>query len=44
MVPPSGCSREIIGGIIGVKSSSTLQVTLCGGSMANDINVYKADG
>ena len=42
--PSSGCSADSIGSIIGVKDSSTLQVTRDGSSLANGIFMDKLDG
>ena len=44
MVYPYGCIRDSIGVIIVVKASVTVQVTLDGGSLANDIFDERAYG
>ena len=44
MVPPSGCSGDSIGDIVGVKALETLQVARDNGSSTNDIIMEKSDG
>ena len=44
MFSPSGCSRDNIGTIVGVKATDTLQVAHCVGSSANYIIMKKVGG
>ena len=44
MGSPSGCSRDIIGVVVAVNYSETLQVMRYGGSLDNDIFMDKVDG